>query len=73
MQTIDGMMHEGIIAGMDSKHMYLMFTVTTEQARGFYNPYYHPYPGTGYPYPAPINNNVILPLVLFELLAISLI
>ncbi|WP_054941117.1 hypothetical protein [Paenibacillus ihuae] len=72
-QTIDGMMHEGIIAGMDSKHMYLMVTVTTDQARGFYNPYYKPYPGLGYPYPGPINNNVILPLVLFELLAISLI
>lgn len=72
-QTIDGMMHEGIIAGMDSKHMYLMITVNSEPARGFYNPYYHPYPGTGYPYPAPIYNNAILPLVLFELLAISLI
>ncbi|MNE79029.1 hypothetical protein D3C80_1754800 [compost metagenome] len=67
------MMHEGIIAGMDNKHMYLMITINTEPARGFYNPYYKPYPGLGYPYPGPINNNVILPLVLFELLAISLI
>ncbi|MNN64110.1 hypothetical protein D3C81_1795360 [compost metagenome] len=77
MQTIDGLMHEGTIAGLDSKHLYLTVTVTTEMVRGYYNPYYNPYPGhypgPGYPYPVPVNNNVILPLVLFELLAISLI
>jgi hypothetical protein len=75
-QTLDGMTHEGTIAGMDSKNMYLMVTVTMDTPRGFYNPYYKPYPGLGYPYPpypGPVNNNVILPLVLFELLAISLI
>jgi hypothetical protein len=74
-QTIDGLMHEGTIAGMDSKNLYLTVTATTQSVRGYYNPYYKPFPpGPGYyPYPAPINNNVILPLVLFELLAISLI
>ncbi|WNS44747.1 hypothetical protein [Paenibacillus sp. MMS20-IR301] len=75
-QTIDGVMHEGTIAGMDSKHLYLTVTVAVEMGRGYYNPYYKPYPGypgPGYPYPGPVNNNVILPLVLFELLAISLI
>lgn len=76
-QTIDGQMHEGTIAGMDSKHLYLMVGATTDMERGYYNPYYNPYyqpyPGQGYPYPGPVNNNGILPLVLFELLAISLI
>lgn len=77
-QTIDGQMHEGTIAGMDSKHLYLTVTITTDMGRGYYNPYYKPYPGPGYPgpgypYPGQVNNNVILPLVLFELLAISLI
>lgn len=76
-QTIDGQVHEGMIAGIDSKNLFLSVTITTESVRGFYNPYYKPYPGyypgPGYPYPGPVNNNVILPLVLFELLAISLI
>lgn len=75
-QTIDGLMHEGTIAGMDSKNLYLMVNANTQPVRGYYNPYYQPFPpGPGYPYPAPgpVNNNVILPLVLFELLAISLI
>lgn len=74
-QTIDGQMHEGTIAGMDNKHMYLMVEGTTDMVRGYYNPYYKPYPGPGYPYPYPYPypGNAILPLVLFELLAISLI
>lgn len=75
-QTIDGHSHEGTIAGLDNKHLYLTVTVTADMARGYYNPYYKPYPlpypGYGYPYPG-YNSNVILPLVLFELLAISLI
>ncbi|MBW4081342.1 hypothetical protein [Paenibacillus sp. S150] len=72
-QTIDGQIHEGTLAGMDNKHLYLMIPAATELGRGYYNPYYNPYPGPGYPYPGPVHNNVILPLVLFELLAISLI
>ncbi|CQR56521.1 hypothetical protein [Paenibacillus riograndensis] len=69
-KTIDGQVHEGTIAGMDNKHMYLMVECPTDMGRGYYNPYYNPYP---YPYPYPYPNNAILPLVLFELLAIFLI
>ncbi|ASA22355.1 hypothetical protein [Paenibacillus donghaensis] len=76
-QTLEGQVHEGMIAGVDNKHLFLTVTVTEEMQRGYYNPYYKPYPTPypggpypGYPYPA---SNVILPLVLFELLAISLI
>ncbi|WP_339320164.1 hypothetical protein [Paenibacillus sp. FSL R10-2734] len=81
-QTIDGLVHEGTLAGVDNKHLYLNVAVNGQMQRGYYNPYqpYHPHPGQGhYPggpghYPGtPYNNNVILPLVLFELLAISLL
>lgn len=83
-QTMDGMMHEGVISGIDSHYLFLQVTVT-EETRQFYNPYYpprprppypypypypHPYP---YPYPYPYYNNVILPLALFDLLAVALI
>jgi len=69
-QTIDGQVHEGTIAGIDNKHLYL--TVTVETTRGYYNPY-SPYQGYPYPGYAPYPGNAILPLVLFELLAISLL
>jgi hypothetical protein len=82
-QTLDGLVHEGTIAGVDNKHLYLNVAVNGQMPRGYYNPYqpYHPGPGPGHghgPYPGPYpgppyNNNVILPLVLFELLAISLL
>jgi len=68
-------MHEGTIAGVDNKHLYLNLGVNEQMQRGYYNPYQPYYPGPG-PYPGsypPYNNNVILPLVLFELLAISLL
>ncbi|WP_379129771.1 hypothetical protein [Paenibacillus sp. sgz500958] len=76
-QTIDGQMHEGMIAGMDNKHLYLSITLTADMSRGYYNPYYpKPYPPYHHyptPYPYPGGGNVILPLVLYELLAISLL
>jgi hypothetical protein len=87
-QTADGLVHEGTIAGVDNRHLYLIVAVNEQASRGLYNPYqpYHPHPGHGpgypghgpypghAPYPTPgYNNNVLLPLVLFELLAISLI
>lgn len=75
-QTLHGQMHEGTLAGMDSKNLYLTVTVTMENGRGYYNPYYKPYPGygyPGYPYPGAVSSNVIVPLVLYELLAISLL
>lgn len=79
-QTIDGFVHEGVIAGVDNKHLYLNVAANGQMPRGFTTlisliiligpgtwPISGPYPGP------PYNNNVILPLVLFELLAISLI
>jgi len=79
-QTMDGQMHEGMISGLDNKHLYLTVTVTQEMSRGFYNPYYKPYPTyypgyhPGYPYGYGYGyNNVILPLALFDLLAVALI
>lgn len=86
-QTLDGLVHEGTIAGVDHKYLYLNVAINGQMSRAFFNPYqpYHPHPGPGPgphpgpgpgphpgPYP-PFNNNVILPLVLFELLAISLL
>lgn len=77
-QTIDGLVHEGTIAGADTKYLYLNVSVNGPMQRGFFNPYqpyqpYYPGQGPGYYPGTPYNNNVILPLVLFELLAISLI
>ncbi|MFF2908509.1 hypothetical protein [Paenibacillus sp. NPDC057934] len=69
-QTVDGLTHEGTISGVDSKHLYLGVTANNQGARGYFNPY-APYPT---PYPAlGYNSNVILPLVLYELLVISLL
>lgn len=69
-QTLEGHVHEGVITGIDGKHLYLSVTVAADTARGLYNPYYNPYnpyPGSAY------YNNVVLPLVLYELLVISLL
>ncbi|MEF3304387.1 acetyl-CoA acetyltransferase [Paenibacillus sp. GYB003] len=60
-QTIHGHVHEGVIAGIDDRHLYL--SVKAHDARGFFNPLYQAY----------TYNNVILPLVLYELLVISLL
>ncbi|MBT2293695.1 hypothetical protein J7E73_32305 [Paenibacillus albidus] len=70
-QTLDGQMHEGVLAGMDGRHVYLNVTAP-EMSRGFFNPYPGIYPSPYYP-GVPYGGNAILPLVLFELLAISLI
>lgn len=81
-QTLDGQVHEGIICGLDNKHLYLKPAMDAQMTRGFYNPYtpyqppYQPYPPYYQPYPPyPVNpiSNVILPLVLYELLVISLL
>ncbi|WNQ10937.1 acetyl-CoA acetyltransferase [Paenibacillus aurantius] len=52
-QTIDGQVYEGTVAGIDGGHLYL--EVPTPGARSLYY------------------NNVILPLVLYELLVITLL
>ncbi|WP_148277786.1 acetyl-CoA acetyltransferase [Paenibacillus popilliae] len=56
-QTIDGQVHDGIIVNVDRCHLYLYTRALTEQ-RGLSEAYY---------------NNVILPLVLYELLVITLL
>lgn len=42
-QTIDGFVHEGVIAGVDNKHLYLNVAANGQMPRGFYNPHqpYH--------------------------------
>ncbi|QWU14501.1 hypothetical protein SAMN04487895_106365 [Paenibacillus sophorae] len=69
-QTIDGVTHEGMISGIDEGHLYLTMQASGPSMRGYYNPYYPPYP---YYYPVNPIGNVILPLVLYNLLAISLL
>ncbi|MCS7462023.1 hypothetical protein N0M98_17945 [Paenibacillus doosanensis] len=64
-QTVDGQVHEGTIAHMDNDHLYLR--VPNPNARGFFGPW-GPWGG-----PSPVYNDVILPLVLYNLLVISLL
>ncbi|SET45095.1 hypothetical protein [Paenibacillus sp. NFR01] len=75
-QDIFGMTHEGMLAGMDATHLYLLVTIDQEAARGFFSPYPGfgpPRPRPPYPYPYPNPGQAILPLVLFNLLTISLL
>jgi len=65
-ETIDGRTFEGTIVDVDAGHLYLQ---TRSEQRAYY-PYPYPYPQ---PQPNPYYNNVILPLVLYELLVISLL
>lgn len=63
-QTIDGVVYEGTIVNVDRKHVYLSVSQGYPggyMARGFFYG-----PGAYY-------NNVILPLVLFDLLTITLL
>lgn len=71
-ETIDGRSFEGVIVEIDAGHLYLQ---VSRQNRAFF-----PSPFTPFPSPYPFfpqqqyyYNNVILPLVLFELLTIALI
>lgn len=57
-QTIDGHVIQGAIVSVDSKHVYLSVPTSQQPVRQFfYNPFYY---------------STIIPLVLFDLLAISL-
>jgi hypothetical protein len=62
-QTLDGHTYEGVIVNVDGRHVYLSVTQTPVAQRQYVNPYYSSY----------YYNNVILPLVLYELLVISLL
>lgn len=63
-KTVDGHVHEGIVVHIDSSHIHLAVTQNREEVRAFFPPYglYPFYPGSA-----------ILPLVLFDLLAITLL
>ncbi|MDF2715612.1 MAG: acetyl-CoA acetyltransferase [Paenibacillus sp.] len=62
-QTLAGHVHDGVIVHVDDCHLYLCVSVRDDQTRGFFNPLYQSY----------TYNNVILPLVLYELLVITLL
>ncbi|MDF2815687.1 MAG: hypothetical protein K0Q81_1887 [Paenibacillus sp.] len=61
LQRLNGDTFEGYIVHVDPEFVYL--SIPQEAARGFYNPYYGNY----------YYNNTVLPLVLFDLLAITLL
>jgi hypothetical protein len=61
-QMIDGQDLEGIVVHLDSQYIYLKVDMKPETMRQLYNPYFNPY-----------NSSVIIPLVLYELLVISLL
>lgn len=57
-QTIDGHVIQGVIVSVNSKHVYLSVPTSQQPVRQFfYNPFYY---------------STVIPLVLFDLLAISL-
>jgi hypothetical protein len=56
-QTVDGHVYQGLLVNLDGGHLYLNVSGNPQMSRQ-YNPYY---------------NNVILPLVLYELLVITLL
>lgn len=62
-QRMNGQYLDGTIVHVDTEHVYLLVAGQPEWTRGFFNPFYG-----GYAY-----NNVILPLVLFDLLTITLL
>lgn len=61
-QTMDGEVYEGMLMGMDHKHLYLSIAQGVDQRQFFPGGVFYP--------PA---SSVILPLVLYELLVISLL
>jgi sRNA-binding regulator protein Hfq len=60
-QMIEGQQLEGTVVHLDSQYIYLKVEMNPETMRQPYNPYYNPY-----------NSSVILPLVLYDLLVITL-
>jgi hypothetical protein len=61
-QMVEGQQLEGTVVHLDSQYIYLKVEMNHETMRQSYNPYYNPY-----------NSSVILPLVLYELLVITLL
>lgn len=62
-QTVDDEVYEGTVMKVDFKFLYL--NVEIGETRGFYPGFYPPY--------NPYYSSVILPLALFDLLAVSLL
>ncbi|MDY8022983.1 hypothetical protein [Paenibacillus polymyxa] len=62
-QTMDHHVYEGTIVHIDADHLYLRVP----------QPYHSPSPGIPTPYRSYAYNNVILPLVLYNLLVITLL
>lgn len=60
-QTMDGQIFDGTIVHSDGKHVYLSVQQPMDMKRGFFPPFYGGF------------NNVIIPLVLYELLVITLL
>lgn len=61
-QMVEGQQVEGIVVHLDTQYIYLKVEMDPATMRQPYNPYYNPY-----------NSSVILPLVLYNLLAITLL
>ncbi|WP_138493159.1 hypothetical protein [Paenibacillus pinistramenti] len=72
-KTVDGNTYEGIVTAIDSGHLFLSVPAQTAdlQSRAYFPPH-APYPGYP-PYPPANPGRVILPLVLYELLVVSLL
>lgn len=60
-QLLDGRSFEGMIVNVDEHYVYIQLPLDHSQTRAFYPPY------------NPYYSNAILPLVLYELLVISLL
>lgn len=69
-QTVDDEVYEGTIMKVDFKFLYL--NIEIGESRGFFPGFYPPRPPF-YPPFNPFYSNVVLPLALFDLLAISLL
>jgi hypothetical protein len=61
-QMVEGQVLEGTVVHVDSDYIYLKVEMNPEIMRQPFNPYYNPY-----------NSSVILPLVLYNLLVITLL
>lgn len=75
-QTIDGHQYEGTLTSIEGGHLYLSPAADTAQTgvTPYPRAYYPGYPSPGYsPYAQYNYANTILPLVLYELLVISLL
>jgi hypothetical protein len=71
-QTLDGHEFEGIIVFIDGSQIYL--SLAEDDDRSYRIPYPgYPYPGYPQPYPPFNPGSAILPLVLYDLLAITLL